>query len=101
MHLQPFESGVNTIHKEQCKHDMPEVPMEEINIGHLFEEQQSGRNVVLRRHHVWPKSGQLGATRLVEHPIDVQVAQPIRQRPYRVPETKRQQIAKEVQKMLL
>ena len=101
MHLQPFESGVNTIHKEQGEQDMPEVPMEEIKISHLSEEQQSDLNAVLRRHHVWPKSGQLGTTRLVEHSIDVQGDQPIRQRPYRVPETKRQQIAKEVQKMLL
>ena len=43
----------------------------------------------------------LGKTHLADHPIDVQGAQPIRQRPYRVPETKRQIIAKEVQKMLL
>ena len=77
------------------------MPIDELIIGHLSEEQQSALLNVLKKHHVWPGPGKLGKTHLVEHPIDVQGAQPIRLRPYRVPETKRQVIAQKVQKTLL
>ena len=101
MHLQPFISDVNAIHDDYAAENISEVPIEDLNIGHLSRKQQSDLLSVLKKHHVWPTSGQLGTTHLAEHPIDVQGAYPVRQRPYRVPETKRQQIRKEVEKMLL
>ena len=101
MHLQPFIAEVDTIQEEYAVEDMSEVPVEDLNLSHLSRKQQADLFSVLKKHHVWPQSGQLGTTHLVEHPIDVQGAHPVRQRPYRVPETKRQQIAKEIQKMLL
>ncbi len=101
MSLKPFVSEVNTVHEERADGNIAEVPIEDLKISHLSEDQQSELLSVLRKHHVWPRSDQLGKTHLVQHPIDVQGAQPIRQRPYRVPETKREQIAKEVQKMLV
>ena len=102
VHLQPFVSEVNSVHEDQADKDACAVlPFEDLKLSHLSDEQHANLLQVLRKHHVWPKSNQLGTTRLVEHSIDVQEAQPVRQRPYRVPETKRQQIAKEVQKMLL
>ena len=101
MHLQPFISDVNAIHDDYAAENISEVPIEDLNIGHLSRKQQSDLLSVLKKHHVWPTSGQLETTHLVEHPIDVQGAYPVRQRPYRVPETKRQQIGKEMEKMLL
>jgi len=77
------------------------VPIDDFRLDHLTEKDQTSLFDVLERHHVWPSSGKLGKTHLVDHPIDVQGAQPIRQRPYRVPETKKQAIAREVEKMLL
>ena len=100
-HLQPFVSEVNAVNEDQADKVADAVPIEDLKLSHLSDEQQTNLLQVLKKHQVWPMSGQLGTTRLVEHPIDVQEAQPVRQRPYRVPETKRQQIAKEVQKMLL
>ena len=99
--LQPFVSEVNIVNEDQAEKDAYAVPIEDLELSHLSDEQQVNLLRVLKKHHVWPMSDQLGTTRLVEHSIDVQEAQPVRQRPYRVPETKRQQIAKEVQKMLL
>eukprot|EP00794_Sanderia_malayensis_P005886 gene5886-biopygen4888 len=101
MHLQPFLSDVNTVRAEQIAEDVTEVPIEEMKISHLSEEQKSSLLSVFKKHDVWPKSGRLATTPLVEHPVDVQGAEPVRQRPYRVPETKRNMIANEVQKMLL
>eukprot|EP00795_Rhopilema_esculentum_P001556 gene1556-16005_t len=99
VHLQPFVSEVNSVHEDQADKDACAVlPFEDLKISHLSDEQQANLLHVLKKHHVWPKSNQLGTTRLVEHSIDVQEAQPVRQRPYRVPETKRQQIAKEPSK---
>eukprot|EP00795_Rhopilema_esculentum_P005390 gene5390-558_t len=99
VHLQPFVSEVNSVHEDQADKDACAVlPFEDLKLSHLSDEQQANLLQVLRKHHVWPKSNQLGTTRLVEHSIDVQEAQPVRQRPYRVPETKRQQIAKEPSK---
>ena len=101
MHLQPFISDVNAIDDDYAAKNISEVPIEDLNIGHLSRKQQSDLLSVLKKHHVWPTSGQLETTQLVEHPIDVQGAYPVRQRPYHSPETKRQQIQKEVEKMLL
>ena len=102
-HLQPIIVGVNTVNDFQSEEvrEATEVPIDELKIGHLSEEQQSALLNVLKKHHVWPSPGTLGKTHLVERPVDVQGTQPIRLRPYRVPETKRQVIAQEVQKMLL
>ena len=99
--LQPFVSEVNIVNEDQAEKDAYAVPIEDLELSHLSVDQQVNLLRVLKKHHVWPMSDQLGTTRLVEHSIDVQEAQPVRQHPYRVPETKRQQIATEVQKMLL
>ena len=103
MYLQPFndlvDDSVLTIVEDEQK--QTNVPMEDFNLHHLSEEENTMLLDVLSRHHVWPTPDKLGKIHLVDHPIDVQGAQPIRLRPYRVPETKRQIIAKEVQKMLL
>eukprot|EP00112_Aurelia_sp_Birch-Aquarium-sp1_P012429 Seg2613.2 transcript_id=Seg2613.2/GoldUCD/mRNA.D3Y31 product="Transposon Ty3-G Gag-Pol polyprotein" protein_id=Seg2613.2/GoldUCD/D3Y31 len=103
MYLQPFndlvDNSVQTIVEDEQK--QATAPMEDFNLNHLSGEEKTMLFDVLSRHHVWPTPDKLGKTHLVDLPIDVQGAQPIRQRPYRVPETKRQIIAKEVQKMLL
>eukprot|EP00794_Sanderia_malayensis_P018581 gene18581-biopygen15656 len=103
MHLQPFDAivddSVQTMVEGQ--QNTAEVPIGDFKLEHLSDDEQAELLRVLERHHVWPTSEKLGTTHLVEHPIDVQGAQPVRQRPYRVPETKRKIIAQEVQKMLL
>eukprot|EP00794_Sanderia_malayensis_P018389 gene18389-biopygen12333 len=103
MHLQPFDAivddSVQTMVEGQ--QNTAEVPIGDFKLEHLSDDEQAELLRVLERHHVWPKSEKLGTTHLVQHPIDVQGAQPVRQRPYRVPETKRKIIAQEVQKMLL
>ncbi len=103
MHLQSFDAIVDdsvqmTVEGQQ---NTAEVPIGDFEIEHLSDDEQADLLSVLRRHHVWPTSEKLGTTHLVQHPIDVQGAQPVRQRPYRVPETKRRIIAQEVEKMLL
>ena len=99
--LQPFIAEVATIQEEYAVEDMSEVPVEDLNLSHLSRKQQADLCSVLTKHHAWPQSGQWSTTHLVEHPIDLQGAHPVRQRPYQVPETKKQQIAKEIQKTLL
>eukprot|EP00794_Sanderia_malayensis_P011340 gene11340-biopygen9039 len=103
MHLQPFDAivddSVQTMVEGQ--QNTAEVPIGDFKLEHLSDDEQAELLRVLERHHVWPTSEKLGTTHLVEHPIDVQGAQPVRQRPYRVPETKRKIIAQEIQKMLL
>ena len=96
--LQPSVYEVNSVNEDQADKDAHMVPIEDVELSHLSNEQQVNLQV-LKRHHVWPMSNQLGMIRLVEHSIDVQEAQPVRQHPYHVPEAKRQQIAKEVQKL--
>ncbi len=71
------------------------MPIGDFKIKHLSDDEQADLLSVLKRHNVWPASEKLGITHIVEHPIDVQGAQPVCQRPYRVPETKRRIIAQE------
>ena len=103
MHLLPVNELVDDTVQSIVEGDqkLADVPIEDFKLNHLSEDDQAALFDVLKRHQVWPSPGKLGQTHLVEHPIDVQGAQPIRQRPYRVPETKKQIIAREVEKMLL
>ena len=103
MHLLPVNEIVNDAVQSivDGHQKLAAVPIDDIRVDHLTEEDQTSLFNVLQRHHVWPSPGKLGKTHLVDHPIDVQGAQPIRQRPYCVLETKKQIIAKEVEKMLL
>ena len=102
MHLLPVnEIANNAVQSIVVGHQkLAAVPIDDFRLDHLTEEDQKSLVNVLQRHHVWPSPRKLGKTHLVDHPIDVQGAQPIRQRPYRVPETKKQIIAWEVEKML-
>ncbi len=79
VHLQPFVSEVNSVNEDQAVEYACAVPIEDLKLSHLSEEQQASLVQVLKKHHVWPKTDQLRTTRLVEHPIDVQEAQPLRQ----------------------
>ena len=69
-----------------------------LNIGHLSTEEQQHLCHALNESGV---AGQkrLGRTTVIEHSIDTGSASPIKQRPYRVPETKRKIIEEEVQKI--
>ena len=103
MHLQPFDAMVDDSVQTMVEgqQNTAEVPIGDFKLEHLSDDEQADLLSVLRRHHIWQTSEKLGTTYLVQHPIDVQGAQPVRQRPYRVPETKRKIIAQELEKMLL
>ena len=79
MHLQPFVAEVSPIQEEYAADGMSEVPFEDLSLSHLLRKQQADLYSVLKKHHVWLKSGQLDTTHFVEHLIGVQGAHPIRQ----------------------
>ena len=72
----------------------------DLSIGHLCKEEQHQLCHVLNESGVAGRK-RLGQTTVMEHSIDTGSASPIKQRPYRVPETKRKIIEEEVQKMLV
>ena len=103
MHLLPVNEIVNDAVQSivDGHQKLAAVPIDDFRLDHLTEEDQTSLFEVPQRHYVWPSPGKLGKTHLVDQPIDVQGAQPIRQRPYHVSETMKQIIAKEMKKMLL
>ena len=72
----------------------------DLNIEHLNPDEQQHLCHVLNESGVAGQT-KLGQTTVVKHSIDTGSASPIKQRPYRVPETKRKIIEEEVQKMLI
>ena len=103
MHLLPVNELVDdTVHSMvEVDQKLAAVPIEDFKLDHLSEEDKEALFNILKRYQVWPSPRKLGQTHLIDHPIDVQGAQPISQRPYRVSEMRKQIIAREMEKMLL
>ena len=95
-------NSINTVETEK-KDELPDHMSDlfERSCDNLNEEQKIVLKQLLMKYpDVFSKSkGDIGLTNLVEHKIDTGDAKPIKQRPYRIPLSKREQAEKEIKTM--